>query len=154
MAKMTKVSCTRKIHFCSGHRVFRHEGKCANPHGHNYYAHITAEADELDSVGRVIDFSVLKEKVGSWIETNWDHTFIAFKEDIEMLQALKKVRSPKPPFIAPFNPTAENMARYLLTVVCPEVLQGSTIKVAKVVIYETDNCCAEVVLEESVCHSF
>ncbi|MFI0435250.1 MAG: 6-pyruvoyl trahydropterin synthase family protein [Parachlamydiaceae bacterium] len=143
---MTKITCTRKVHFCSGHRVFKHEGKCANPHGHNYYAHIVAEVDCLDDVGRVIDFSVLKEKIGSWIDLNWDHTFLLFEEDVEMIRALRSISTPKPLFICPFNPTAENMADYLLNVVCPRELKGSNILIKKIVIHETDNCYAEASL--------
>lgn len=140
---MSKITCTRKIHFSSGHRVLNHEGKCANPHGHNYYAHIVAEAESLDSLGRVIDFSVLKEKIGSWIDHHFDHTFLVYEKDLEMLQALNLVKSPKPPFICPFNPTAENIANYLLLVVCPRELKGSSVLVTKVIIHETDNCYAE-----------
>ena len=151
---MKKITCTRRLHFCAGHRVYRHEGKCANAHGHNYYAHIVAEADELDSTGRVIDFSVLKEKIGFWIDLYWDHTFIVFQEDREMIQALQMICSPKAPFIAPFNPTAENMAHYLLTTVCPKLLQGTAVRVCRVTLYETDNCSAEALIEsEALCRS-
>lgn len=143
---MAKITCTRRIHFCSGHRVFKHEGKCANAHGHNYYAHIVAEADHLDNTGRIIDFSVLKEKIGSWIDLNWDHTFLLFEQDVEMIQALSSICTPKPLFICPFNPTAENMADYLLTVVCPRELKDSNVRITKIVIYETDNCYAEASL--------
>jgi 6-pyruvoyltetrahydropterin/6-carboxytetrahydropterin synthase len=144
---MTTIRCARKINFSSGHRVFKHEGKCANPHGHSYCAHIFAEREldssELDSLGRVIDFSVLKEKIGGWIELNFDHTFLVFEEDLEMIKALDLVKSPKKPFICPFNPTAENIAHYLLTVICPEELKGLGIKVTKVIVYESENCYAE-----------
>jgi len=140
---MSKITCTRRIHFSSGHRVFQHEGKCANPHGHNYYAHIFAEAEELDALGRIVDFSVLKEKIGSWIDHHFDHTFLVYEKDLEMVEALKCVKSPKPPFICPFNPTAENIANYLLLVVCPNELKKSAVKVTKVIIHETDNCYAE-----------
>jgi 6-pyruvoyltetrahydropterin/6-carboxytetrahydropterin synthase len=151
---LKKITCTRRIHFCAGHRVFQHEGKCANPHGHNYYAYITAEADALDSTGRVIDFSVLKEKIGSWIDQQWDHTFIVFEKDEEMIRSLKIVKSPKEPFIAPFNPTAENIANYLLTQVCPMVLKGTGVTVSKVVVYETDNCYSDATLMmEATCQT-
>jgi len=143
MDNMSKITCTRKIHFSSGHRVLHHEGKCVNPHGHNYYAHIFAEAEHLDSLGRVIDFSVLKEKIGSWIDEHFDHTFLVYEKDSEMIAALNLVKGSKPPFICPFNPTAENIANYLLTVVCPDLLKEYAIKVTKVIIYETDNCYAE-----------
>ncbi len=144
---MVKITCTRKIHFCAGHRVFNHEGKCANAHGHNYYAHITAESENLDTIGRVIDFSVLKEKIGSWIDLHWDHAFLVFEQDLEMIRALNSVPTPKPLFICPFNPTAENMANYLLKVVGPTELKKTNVEITKVVIYETDNCYAEAKLD-------
>ena len=37
-----------------GHRVYRHESKCAHLHGHNYRIHFTVTG-RLDSLGRVID---------------------------------------------------------------------------------------------------
>ena len=30
-----KLTCTRRLQFCAGHRVYGHESKCANVHGHN-----------------------------------------------------------------------------------------------------------------------
>jgi len=141
---MNTIKCTRKIHFSAGHRVFKHEGKCANPHGHNYCAHITAEADQLDQVGRVIDFAVLKEKIGGWIEEYFDHTFLVFKDDFEMIEALKMIKSPKKPFICPFNPTAENIAHYLLHVVCPQQLKETRVTVTELKLYEGENCYVEV----------
>ena len=65
---MIKKSCTRRIQFASGHRVLGHENKCRHIHGHNYVAFIHAEAEQLDSIGRVIDFGVLKDKFGGWID--------------------------------------------------------------------------------------
>lgn len=142
------ISCTRRIQFCAGHRVLRHEGKCANPHGHNYVALFQAEADELDSVGRVIDFSVLKDKIGGWIDQHWDHGFIYFAEDRDMWESLENRNGAQwKTFRLPSNPTAENLAEHLLLVVCPDVLQGTGVRVTKVTLWETENCFAEVTLE-------
>ena len=143
---------TRRIQFCSGHRVYEHEGKCAFWHGHNYVAFIHAQSTELDSVGRVIDFSVLKEKVGGWIDRYWDHKFIFYKKDELTRNALKFLAAPtagtlnekQPWFEADFNPTAENMASYLLEEICPMLLKGLGVEVVKVVLWETENCFAEV----------
>lgn len=140
---MSKIKCVRKLHFCAGHRVMGHESKCATAHGHNYYVHIFAESDELDSLGRVIDFSVLKHKIGGWIDEFWDHTFLVYQEDTEVIHALKLMPRKKEPFICSFNPTAENMAQYLLNDVCPQQLSGTGVYVSKVIVYETDNCYAE-----------
>jgi 6-pyruvoyltetrahydropterin/6-carboxytetrahydropterin synthase len=143
MTFSNSVSCTRRLHFCAGHRVMNHEGKCASPHGHNYVIFITAEAAELDSLGRIIDFSVLKERVGTWIDENWDHTFLVYEKDKEMIVAMSHAPKAKDPFICPFNPTAENIAKYLLNVVGPNVLGDTGVTVTKVLVHETENCFAE-----------
>ncbi len=139
------ISCTRKIHFCAGHRVMGHESKCATPHGHNYYAHFFAEAEKLDELGRVIDFSSIKEKLGGWIDRYWDHTFLVCDRDIETINAMKNVPGNKELFICPFNPTAENMAAYLLDVIAPKQLEGTGVYISKVILYETDNCYATAI---------
>ena len=134
-------SVSRKIHFCSGHRVLGHESKCANLHGHNYVAWIYARAKKLDNIGRVIDFSVLKDLIGGWIHNKWDHNMLIYNEDTQykiLLSGHKGI------VFTPFNPTAENMAHYLLSCVCPDLLRQYEIDVYKVVLYETENCFAEV----------
>ncbi len=144
------IKCSRKIHFCSGHRILNHESKCANVHGHNYVAWVEAEAQSedkaLDSLGRVIDFSVLKEKVGGWIDKNWDHTMIIYRKDTELVEMANLLSKNKPVFICDFNPTAENMADYILRVVGPQALTGTGVRLTKVVLYETENCYAEATL--------
>lgn len=136
------ITCTRLIQFCSGHRVVGHENKCANVHGHNYVAEIYAYAKNLDGIGRVIDFSVLKEKIGGWIDENWDHTFIASPmESPVLLQAIESINKKKIYQLGD-NPTAENMANHLLRVICPKILHGSYVYVNKVILWETQNCFA------------
>jgi 6-pyruvoyltetrahydropterin/6-carboxytetrahydropterin synthase len=136
------TTCTRRIQFCAGHRVHGHESKCANPHGHNYVALITAQG-ELDGIGRVIDFSVLKDRIGGWIDAKWDHGFIYWQDDLAMCNALVEFAAhgatPKM-YALPKNPTAENMARYLLEVVCPAELAGTGVRVVRVQLWETENC--------------
>lgn len=141
----TKIQCVRRYQFCAGHRVLNHESKCSNMHGHNYVAYFHAEADSLDDIGRVIDFSVLKQKLGGWIDKNWDHGFITFTEDEEVHRALECIPKQKV-FYSSFNPTAENMAEFLLHDVCPKELAGTGVRVTKVVIWETENCNVEASL--------
>lgn len=134
----------RRLTFCAGHRVHGHETKCQYPHGHNYVVHVTAEAlRSLDGIGRVIDFSVLKEKLGTWIDTNWDHAFIFWKQDEELLRIYAE-RLLWKHYILPSNPTAENMAAYLLNVICPSLFEGYPIAITRIMIEETENCQAEV----------
>ena len=142
-----KTTATRRIQFCAGHRVAGHENKCRNLHGHNYVAFFDASSnwaiDGLDELGRVIDFSVLKHKIGGWIDDNWDHGFILGEEDNDALAVIGGMTGQKQ-FILPTNPTAENMAWYLLEVVCPKVLADTGVTVTKVVLWETENCYATV----------
>lgn len=152
----TKITCTRRLTFCAGHRVMGHENKCAHMHGHNYVVHITAESTQparsLDSIGRVIDFSVIKDKVGSWIESFWDHGFILCKDDQQASQAMADMGNIKNNegqkiYTMPCNPTAENLAYYLLNDICPRLLIDTHCQVTKVVIEETENCSAEAHLD-------
>lgn len=142
-----KITATRRLQFCSGHRVLGHENKCAHLHGHNYVVMLTAQGPELDSIGRVVDFSVLKDRLGSWIELFWDHGMIIFTEDPVKLEWYQsELLSPMKAFFAPFNPTAENMAKFLLEVVGPETLKDTGVQLVKVELWETENCKAEALL--------
>ena len=130
-----------KVHryhdICAGHSVTGHEGKCKHLHGHNYRIHFTCVADNLDDVGRVIDFSVGKEKLCMWIEDNWDHHFLIWEEDS---RAPFLMDVDETLVIVPFNPTAENMAQYLVDVVGPKQLEGTGVKLVEVLIEETAKC--------------
>ena len=140
------ITCTRRIQFCAGHRVMGHENKCAHLHGHNYVAFFEAEGD-LDNIGRVIDFSVLKERIGGWIDEYWDHGFILFGDDYALSRLLNQFTAPLlKMYLLPANPTAENMAEYLLDEVCPAVLKDTGVKVTKVTLWETENCKATATL--------
>jgi len=125
---------------CAGHRVYGHENKCSNAHGHNYRIHFTCESAGLDSVGRVIDFSVMKSLLCNWLEDNWDHKFLLWEGDpwIQPMNAL----DPEGLVILPVNPTAENLAEYLVNVIGPSQLDGTGIVLTEVNIEETRKCSA------------
>lgn len=145
MPGKARIEISRRIQFCSGHRVMGHENKCAGLHGHNYEAIFHATAPALDELGRVIDFGVLKEKMGTWIDDNWDHAMVLFEQDEEAINAIKGVSSQRL-YLLPYNPTAENMAIYLLRHVCPKLLEGTGVVIERVTLRETPNCSAEVSL--------
>lgn len=136
------IQAKRYHDISTGHRVHGHESKCAHLHGHNYRVHFTCEANEgedaLDSLGRVIDFSVIKEKLCMWIENNWDHKFLISFAD-PFAPTLKKM-DPEGVVITTFNPTAENMAAYLLEIVGPSQLLGTGVRCTEIVIEETAKC--------------
>lgn len=135
------TTCTRRFQFCAGHRVRGHENLCKNLHGHNYVVFVEAEAP-LDALGRVIDFGVLKQLVGGWIDANWDHGFILWRED-HQARILVEGMADQKMHLMPANPTAENMAAYLLTEVCPLVLKDTGVRATFVRVWETENCYAD-----------
>jgi len=139
-----KITCTRRLQYAIGHRVHRHESKCRNLHGHNFVFHLTAEA-ELDDLGRVIDFAVLKERVGGWIEDKWDHGFVLWSNDKEAMDAVSAVEGQKL-YPLPYNPTAENLARYVLERVGPAQLCETRVRLVGVTVQETENGSAEATL--------
>lgn len=152
------ATITRRLEFDAGHRVYGHEGKCRHLHGHRYTAEVTVESDSLDSIGRVIDFGVIKIELGAWIEDNWDHNLMLNAKD-PLVEAIRELNKSKPinheaaswedivfggrePYIMPNgNPTAENMASDLFRVAVEFLPSG--LKVTNVRIYETPNCWAD-----------
>ena len=120
-------------------------GKCANLHGHRYTFLFTVETPELDPIGRVVDFSVLAARLGSWLNDRWDHAFLWFADDIVCEDIFKRHPELRN-YRCPFNPTAENMANFLLRVVGPEMLAGTDAGLRAVTVYETENCSAHATM--------
>ncbi|NBO18428.1 MAG: 6-carboxytetrahydropterin synthase [Proteobacteria bacterium] len=139
------ASCTRRIEFDAAHRVQGHEGKCRNLHGHRYSIEATFSATQLDNLGRVVDFGVIKTLLGQWIDDNWDHTTILFEQDATLGKAISG-ETGQAIFYLPTNPTAENMAEYLLHTVCAQLFAQLPIRCTRIRLYETPNCYAEASL--------
>ena len=138
------VSCTRRLEFDAAHRVMRHESKCRNLHGHRYVVEATFEAQALDSVGRVVDFGVIKERLGAWLDANWDHTTLLNAEDRPLGDAVSALTGQRIYYLKQ-NPTAEVMAEYLLHEICPGMFRETGLRCVRVRLYETPNCYAEAV---------
>lgn len=129
-----------------GHRVYGHESKCRHLHGHNYRVHFTCTSKDLDDVGRVIDFSVIKAKLCQWLEDNWDHRMLLWNADPI---ASKLLTMDSQIVLLPFNPTAELLAQYLVEFVAPTVLKGTGVELVKCKIEETRKCSATYVKEDA-----
>ena len=97
------------------------------------------QAKELDKLGRVVDFSIIKTTLCQWFEDNWDHRFLIWEED-PLSKTLKELDDSV--VIVNFNPTAENLANYLLNVVGPSFFKDSDVKLIKVKVGETGKCSA------------
>ena len=80
----------KTMEISTAHRLtLDYESKCTQLHGHNWMVTVFCKAEELDANGMVVDFTVIKRQVKQQI----DH------------QVLNDV--------LPFNPTAENIAKWI-----------------------------------------
>lgn len=151
---------TRRLEFDAGHRVLKHESKCANLHGHRYAIEITLHKPGLDSIGRVLDFGEIKRILQQWIDDNWDHNILLHPEDpltrlwmefedsdenpsAEAMLAHSVFNGKKPYIMKNGNPTAEIMAYEFLHVAKHLLSEFHTVAVQRVRLYETPNCWAD-----------
>lgn len=136
------ITATRRLHFDAAHRVMEHESKCKHLHGHRYELEVTFAASQLDSLGRIIDFGVIREVLGGWIDDNWDHNTILWEKDQALGHSITQITG-REVFYLPSNPTAENLAAYLMQVVCPELFKSYSAECIRIRLYETPNCYAD-----------
>ena len=126
---MFRVS--KEIWFCYGHRLLNYNGKCANLHGHNGKAVITIESPELDNLGMVVDFTLVKKLLGQWIDAHLDHKMILHKDDPIIPELM---RLGEPFMVIAENPTAENIAKMIY-----EQAVSQNLPVTEVTLWETEN---------------
>jgi 6-pyruvoyltetrahydropterin/6-carboxytetrahydropterin synthase len=83
--------------------------ECKNVHGHSYIVEVIIGTKFLNDDGMVIDFKRLKEIVSPLIDA-WDHAVIS-THSLELFGG-KTCK-------VDFNPTAENMCKYLHDAIVP-----------------------------------
>lgn len=141
---MTQITAVRFHDISVGHTVTGHESKCAHLHGHNYRVHFKIAAKKgLDDVGRVLDFGVIKSILCEWLETHWDHKFLVNELDPRAMDL--KYLDPSGVVLLGWNPTAENMAEFLLKELGPKILPAH-VELVWVKIEETYKCSVEAEL--------
>lgn len=121
-----------------GHRLSFHKGKCKNLHGHSYKCMIELTGDP-DVNGMVLDYFDMKTIIEPIID-NFDHSFMVYENDFEVIEALEKLNSRK--VVVDFETTAENICLYILKQIKASDLPAN-IKSVKVCVMETDNSYAE-----------
>lgn len=146
MKKVYEV--TRRLEWDMAHRIPLHDNNCRHLHGHRYRAEVTCRASELDEMGAVVDFGLIKQLVGKWIDDNWDHNTCYQKDDIwmsrmcteaVMLWDYNENGPPREWFALEKAPTAENLAEKLYEV-ASGLLAEHGIQVVRIDLWETPNC--------------
>ena len=110
-------------HFDSAHHLVGYAGKCQFPHGHTFLYRVAIQGDKLDKLGILIDFTVIKEAMRTYIDDQLDH------QDLNL--------------VGPFgarNPTAENLARFIFQTLQLALLSVEDIRVAWVEVWESEKC--------------
>lgn len=92
--------------FDSAHKLIDHPGRCSRLHGHRWEVEVAITTDRLKK-DMVVDFDVLRQVIDEL-----DHTFLNEVVD--------------------FNPTAENLARYL-----KEKIDKETGHISEVTLWES-----------------
>jgi 6-pyruvoyltetrahydropterin/6-carboxytetrahydropterin synthase len=108
---------TVKSHFDAAHSLYGYPGECRNLHGHTWDIEVTVAATELDEIGIVYDFKLLKDDLSAVLSA-YDHAHINE--------------------IAPFDkisPTAENLARVIYERLAETV--DERVRVVEVVVWES-----------------
>ncbi len=105
-----------KHHFDAAHYLKGYEGDCANLHGHTWQVELELTYDKLDDLGMAVDFKSVKK---------------VLKELLPDHKCLNDIYT--------FNPTAENLARYLYE----ELKPTYSWHLVKLRIWESPDCSIE-----------
>ena len=126
---MARHKVTKTVDFCYGHRLMEYDGKCRNLHGHNGLLEVDLEADSLDNLGMVMDFTKVKDIVKSWVDENLDHKMLLRRDD-PVAPLLRNLGEPF--YLMDDNPTAENIAMHIY-----HQVHSQGLKVAEIRLWES-----------------
>jgi len=139
------MQITTRLEFDAGHRIPSHKSQCKNLHGHRYAIEITLSGDIItrentSENGMVMDFSDVKAIAKSAVVDVWDHAFLVYQHDKEILNFLNSLPNHKT-VVFPTVPTAENMAAEAFKILKNQYQDtyGNHLKLKKVRLYETPN---------------
>ena len=109
--------------FSAAHQLREFQGACEQLHGHNWKLEVYVAGEDLNKVGVVLDFKILKGHVKEILDT-LDHKFLN-----------------ELPTFKDHNHSSENIARYVAQELAQR-LEDPQIKISRVTAWESENACA------------
>ncbi len=109
--------------FSAAHQLREFQGACEQLHGHNWKLEVYVTGEDLNKIGVVLDFKILKGYVKEILDT-LDHKFL---NELSTFQD--------------HNPSSENIARYVAQELAQR-LEDPKIKISRVTAWESENACA------------
>lgn len=102
---------TRKVEIDTGHRLYHHDWKCQNPHGHRYKIELTV-GGLVNEEMMIADFGKLKELMWDVLDDDIDHGMLLNEKDEEFIKLCEekgwRYRT------MDGDPTVENISTWLL----------------------------------------
>ena len=140
----------KKFRFEAAHQLCAAYSKACSEciHGHSYVVEVVFSSYDLQSDGMVVDFGLVKDLIKARVDL-WDHALImptTFPH--EYLDTLCRFNTKL--ILVAWNPTAENMARFLYYQIikdCGERLPPNVL-VHSVTVHETETGYATYSVEE------
>lgn len=144
------LTITRKLEFDAGHRIPDHRSQCRNLHGHRYLLEITLQGELVDTQGApdrgmVMDFADVKRLAIEHLVNVWDHAFIVYEHDGAVRSFLETLPGHKT-VVLDRIPTVENLVAKAFEILANvyDAHYGVNLRLAKVRLYETPNCWADI----------
>lgn len=142
---------TRRLEFDAGHRIPDHKSQCRHLHGHRYALEITLAGEVIEQPGdpangMLMDFSEVKALAMRHLVEAWDHAFLAYADDRPVVDFLRTLADHKT-VLLDCVPTVENLAQQAFVILDAAYRDtyGNHLRLARVRLYETPGCWAEVV---------
>jgi len=144
------VRITRRLEFDAGHRIPNHASQCRHLHGHRYAIEITLSGEIIRTEGAadegmVMDFSDVKRIANEMLVSRWDHAFLVYRGDRDVVAFLESLPEHKT-VVLPQVPTAENLAAEAFRILDAAYADtyGNRLRLERVRLYETPNNWADV----------
>ena len=112
-----------RAEFEAAHKIKNYPGKCARLHGHNWIVEAIVTGFELNELGILIDFKILKDELKK-VLNEFDHQYL---NELE--------------FFAEKNPTAENLAKIIFEKLSVSEIFSDSTKLSAIKVYESPKSC-------------